>query len=92
MRSDGMETVPGYIVKCKDGHSYLVFAPDMDSVKHMHAYSKLMRSVKTYMSDHDYDPVRKCISPAWSYETDERGDYKVFHAPAYEMGKIFVVD
>lgn len=87
----GMTTVPGYLFDCTDGHRYMVFAPDMDSLKHMHAYHRILGMVKTRMSDHDYDPVRQCIEPAWSYEKDEFGDHKVFHAPASEMGKIYVV-
>lgn len=88
---DGMKTVPGYIVECVDGHSYLVFAPDIDSLKHMYSYHNLMKRVKERLSDHIYDPIRKCIYPAWSFEKDEYGNHKVFHAPASEMGKIFLV-
>lgn len=88
---NGMPTVPGYTIDCTNGHTYLIFGPDMDSVKRMSAYSRLFRMVKKRMSDHDYDPIRMCFHPAWSSEKDEWGDYKVFHAPASEMGKIYLI-
>lgn len=81
---DGMEMVPGYIVDCTDGHSYLLFAPDMSSLKHMHSYYHIMDMVK-------FDPLRECIYPAMSYEKNEYGYYKAFCAPTSEMGKIFLV-
>lgn len=88
---DGMETIPGYLVDCTNDHTYLVFAPDMSSLKHIRAYYQIMKMVKSRMSDHDYDPIRYCIYPAQSSEFDEDGQRKVFHAPASEMGKIYVV-
>lgn len=85
-------TIPGYTLECTDGHTYLIFAPDMDSAKHMHAYFRLFRMGKKRMSDHMYDPVRLCFSPAWSNEIDEFGHHKVFTAPVSEMGKIYLVE
>lgn len=88
---NGRETIPGYLIDCTDGHKYLVFAPDLNCVRHILAYQKITRMVKKYMSDHEYDPIRDCIHPAFCHEKDELGDYKVLHAPVSEMGKIFIV-
>lgn len=88
---DGMPKVHGYLVECTDGHTYLLFAPDMFSLQHIHAYCHIFDMVKTRMSDHDYDPIRKCIKPALCNEKDEYGFYKEFYAPASEIGKIYLV-
>lgn len=88
---DGMDTIPGYLITCTDGHTYLCFAPDMDSLKHMHVYRKVMNMAEVYMSDHMYDPLRKRIRPAFCHEKDEWDNYKVFYAPASEIGKIYLV-
>lgn len=88
-RSD--DKVPGYLLECTDGHTYLIFAPDMTSAKHMPIYHKLFDMAKTRMSDHDYDPVRLCFKPAFSSHRDEYHDHKVFRAPASEIGKIYLV-
>ena len=89
---DGMPEVPGYLISCTDGHTYLVFAPNMNCLKDMGKYHKILNMVETYMSDHTYDPIRERIRPAWSSEFDEKyGDRKIFHAPASEMGKIYRV-
>ena len=88
-RSD--DTVPGYLLECTDGHTYLIFAPDMTSAKHMPVYHKLFDMAKTRMSDHDYDPIRLCFKPAFSSRINEYGDNQVFRAPASEMGKIYLV-
>ena len=82
-------SIPGYLVDCTDGNTYLLFAPDMSSLKHIHAYQKIIRMAKTYYSDHMYDPVRQCIRPAFCSELDEIGDYKVLHGPLSNLGKIF---
>lgn len=82
-------TVPGYLLECTDGHTYLIFAPDMTSAKYMPEYRKLFDIAKIRMSDHD--PVRICYQPAFSSHRDEYHDHKVFRAPASEVGKIFLV-
>ena len=88
--SDGM--VPGYLVDSEDGNTYLLFAPDMDSLKHMHAYRTIIRSAKEYMSDHMYDPIRKQIRPAFCNDVDEYGDHVVLRKPADEyLGKVFKI-
>lgn len=84
--------IPGYFLECKDGNTYLLFGPDMDAVKHMHAYTKLFRMAKTYMSDHTYNPERLCFKPAFCKEKDIWGGYKVYCAPITEMGKIYLVE
>lgn len=89
---DGTSEVLGFLIDCTDGHTYLVFAPDRNCLTHMAAYSRILRMVKTRMSDHEYDPIRKCIKPAFSSEYDDGfGDHKVFCAPPSEMGKIYRV-
>lgn len=88
---NGMETMPCYLITCIDEHTYLIVAPDMDAARHIHAYRSLWKRVKMRMSDHMYDPLRPCFEPAYSNTKDEHGEYKVFHAPASEVGKIFLV-
>ena len=89
---DGTHTIPAYIITTKDDKKYLVFAPDMDAVKHMHCYSKLVRNVKERYSDHEYDPIRKCISPAFCDELDDEGSPKVLQGPVQLMGNIYRVE
>lgn len=86
------DKVPGYLLECTDGHTYLIFAQDMASAKHSPVYQKLFDMAKTRMSDHDHDSVRLCFRPAFSKYRDEYHDHKVFRAPASEIGKIYIVE
>lgn len=79
---DGDENkVPGYLVECTDGHTYLIFAPDKPSAEHMYNYRKLLEMRK-----------HKSLRLAFSKYRDEYHDHKIFHAPASEIGKIYVVE
>lgn len=89
---NGMPEIPGYLVECTDGHTYLMFAPDMSSLKNIHAYWRVLSMVKQRMSDHEYDPMRDCISPALTSEIDTDGSHKPLRAPASEMGKVYLVE
>lgn len=46
---NGMEDLPGFFIDCDDGNTYLVFAPDMESVTHMHCYERLTGKIRLAM-------------------------------------------
>lgn len=92
---DGMSTIPGFIVECEDNHSYLLFAPEMEALKHMRCYYSIIDNAKQYDTDQGYCPFVPCIYPAYVGVYDiatKTYNKKPLVAPVTEMGKIYVLN
>lgn len=82
----------GYLVDCTDGETYLLFAPDMNSLRYLNAYNKIFQMLQRRVSEHDYEPIRDCIRPAFTCEFNEEiQDHKILRAPWEYYGRIFRV-
>ena len=84
-------TVFGYVIECEDGQRYVCFDTDIPSVRYGNLQAKVTSHIRTYMSDHDYDPERERLTPLWSIRPERGGTmgHRVIRRPWWFRGRVY---
>ena len=87
-------TVFGYVIGCEDGHEYVCFDTDIPSVRYGNLHAKVTSHIRTYISDHDYDPERERLTPLWSMRPEHGGvtGHRVIRRPWWFRGRVYKLE